>query len=609
MKIQNYKIIEEKNVIDDHLLDIIGNEFKFDHQKGLAEWVKNSVAAYMREETAEGKQFIFLRFTDGDNNDALMECIDFVGMTAEHIIGAFKRWGDPKAAMYGYKKRVPGGHGNGGKFYMRQMFKESYFITYKNSKLNIYGFSPNKRYGFANNYKDVQMKPQEAIKFADITSLPVPKEVLEKIFAGKTGFTVVRGIGPLGMINKIQSYRICEKIRNHPQVRKYLERIHVGAIHNGKVIFDRILPDKLEPKPGFEEPFVYEIPKTISFSESGEEHTVEMANKRYSEGKLILRTSAEALERAGRFGELNRIDVLGELGVIASYYLYELGVSLYPQSVFIYGECECPILEDPDDDCVKNDRSKLIAENLKTKALLQWMGERVNELAEKILDKEREEQKQLQKEHSKSYNDLLNRWSARFLNRIRAELLVGPGTGPGVGFGIGGSSGGLGGGNGGRKEGNGGGKGNKEGGGDTVKRQPRSPRVLLSGMDIDPFSENSEPLYLDPRQGIIYQRIQDVREGIYWINTASPLAKAVLERFSDQSQQWRSYLFQRHVDILLKEEMRNLFKRDAERFSPDAIDAEIFGSFMLKIQENAAEDLESFLLAEHYDPSQEKQKI
>lgn len=608
MKPKVYKILEEKNVIDDHLLDIIGNEFKFDHQKGLSEWIKNSVAAYIRAGTKIDKQIIFLRFLDGKNSDAVMECIDFVGMSSQHIVNAFKRWGDPKAAQYGYgvRKKVPGGHGNGGKFYMRQMFKESYFVTYKDEKLNIYGFSPNRKYGFANNYHDIPLKPSEAMELADLTSLPVPKELRDLILTGKIGFTVVRGITPLGMVNKIQTYRICEKLRNYPQVRKHLEKVKVKVIHDNRMVFDPLTPDKLEPKPGFEKPYVYDIPKILKYSEGGEEHTVEMSNEQYPMGKLVLNTSAEALERGGRFGELNRVDIYMEGEPVASYPMFEFGVSLYPQHVFIYGDCDCPILGDPNDDCIKNDRSRLIAENQKTKALLSWIGERVNEVAGEILEEEKEEQKQLEKEQSISYNDLLNKWSSRFLNKIRAEMLVGPGEGPGAGYGLGGYSGKPGDGQAKDGEDGGSGKGSSEGGGNTPKRQPRTPRVLLSGMDPDPFKENGEPLFLDPRQGIIYQRLQDVNEGIYWINTASPLAKAVLDKFTQKSQQWRSYLFQRHVDILVKEQLRNLFKRDSDQFNPDAIDAEIFGSFMLKVQEAAAQDLESFLLRDQYDPSEKK---
>jgi len=146
------EIIEEKNVIDDHLLDIIGNEFKFSHEKGLSEWLKNSVDAYLRAGIADEDSFVFFRFKDKD--EVVFECIDFVGMTSDDIDNALKRWGDPDAAKRGTRARTFGGHGNGGKFYMRQMFKHSYFITYRSGELNVFGFNENLRYGFAKGFKD-----------------------------------------------------------------------------------------------------------------------------------------------------------------------------------------------------------------------------------------------------------------------------------------------------------------------------------------------------------------------------------------------------------------------------------------------------------------------
>ena len=45
---------------------------------------------------------------------------------------------------------------------------------------------------------------------------------------------------------------------------------------------------------------------------------------------------------------LNAIDFIGEVGVIGTYRIYELGATRFSgQAEFIYGECECPILEDP----------------------------------------------------------------------------------------------------------------------------------------------------------------------------------------------------------------------------------------------------------------------
>lgn len=72
------EIMEEKNVIDDHLLDIIGNEFKFSHEKGLSEWLKNAADAYLRDGREDEESFIVFRFKDKD--EVIFECIDFVGM-------------------------------------------------------------------------------------------------------------------------------------------------------------------------------------------------------------------------------------------------------------------------------------------------------------------------------------------------------------------------------------------------------------------------------------------------------------------------------------------------------------------------------------------------
>src|SRR5207237_2511052 len=76
----------QKFVIDDAVLDLIGNEFKFDHAKGLAEWLKNSCDAYLRDKTPDDQQFIFVRLTeDGSGRLSRIECIDFIGMTTKQI--------------------------------------------------------------------------------------------------------------------------------------------------------------------------------------------------------------------------------------------------------------------------------------------------------------------------------------------------------------------------------------------------------------------------------------------------------------------------------------------------------------------------------------------
>src|SRR4051812_30516714 len=87
-------IVAEKNVFDDEFLDVIGNEFKFDHSKGMAEWMKNSADAYSTTTNAnEQEHYIVLRFALANpKKNSVFECIDFVGMTRQDIDKAFKRW-------------------------------------------------------------------------------------------------------------------------------------------------------------------------------------------------------------------------------------------------------------------------------------------------------------------------------------------------------------------------------------------------------------------------------------------------------------------------------------------------------------------------------------
>jgi hypothetical protein len=187
----------QKFVIDDAVLDLIGKEFKFAHAKGLAEWLKNSCDAYLRERTPDDQQFILVRLTeDGIGRLSRIECIDFVGMAKKQIDEAFKRFFDPQAAKKGAKEaqiRTLGGHGNGGKFYMRQMFKTSRAITYRDGKMNVFGFNAKGEYGFEDGFEDRRMPLHKAMEEAGIDRINLPPDVIKALGEGETGFTVVLG--------------------------------------------------------------------------------------------------------------------------------------------------------------------------------------------------------------------------------------------------------------------------------------------------------------------------------------------------------------------------------------------------------------------------------
>lgn len=599
----HYPIKEEKNEIDERVIDLLGSQFKFDHAKGLAEWIKNSVDAYRRPPALpDEKQHVVLRFTDGRGGNALLECVDFVGMTKEEIQGAFKVWFDPEASSRGIKHlKTYGGHGNGGKFYMRQMFRESYFVSYKDGKLNVYGFSPNKRYGFAPGYENIPVSPEEALRIAKLDDLAFPPGTKEKVLKGG-GFTVVRGIGPDSMPNVVMAAMICNRLRNFPQASRILKRVPLRVIHNGKLFYNELRPDPITPKVGFESIEPIPVPETLETEIGGRRIEVELIKPpRYSQGELRLCTSDIAMERGGKYEELNRIDIIGELGVIASYHIQEIPtVGYLPQSVFIYGECQCPILEDIDSPSVQNDRVKLV-ENDRSRALLTWIGGEVKALAEKMQEKEKKENHDAEKDLSNFYNDFLNNWKNRFMSRVFSKILVGPGQGPGGGRGEGGSLGEIGSGKGNHGR-SGGGEGEEDGGGDREKKGTKYPRVLISEVDPDPLSESGEPLILDPRHGVVYQRIQDVQEGIYWINYSAPLARSIREKYGTKSFRWRDYMLQRYIDILIKNALAKLEKQDPGMFTLNAVENTI-SRIATEAQEAALKDLGSFLFEEQFEQS------
>lgn len=599
------KIKEEPNVYHDNILDIWGNDFNFSHEKGLAEWLKNAVDAYRRAGVPDKDQHIIFRFTDGTQSTfPSVECIDFVGMEYVDIEKAFKWWGDPNAAKRGHKIKVFGGHGNGGKFYMRQMFQQSHFVTYRNGKINVFGFNENRKYGFDPEFKEKKIAFEEALKVADLSQLNIPKDVLENLKSGKTGFTVVKGIRPKKIAGKILPvFRMCEKLKYHPQARSPLKFSDVSVIHNGRIVANNLRMEEIEPLEGFEGPYVFEIPEFLESEADGESKKISMSDKKYENGNLVLKTSSQPFGRGGRKPELNCVDIIGEIGVIASYNMQQVGfLRYYPQAQYIYGECSCPILEDPEFDSVQNDRERLV-DNERTKALLEWIAKRIDEVAGKIAEKEAKKEEENNTRATDEFNQILNNWKNQFMSRLFAEVLGGPGKGSSTGgFGDEGSGGGT---NEESKKKGGVGSGEGEGGGEgnEKKKGPRAPLVLLSGQEDPDFP--GMPVTFSDRHFAVEQRQQDVERGIYWINLEKPMAKKVIDRYGVDSPRWRNYLFQRYVDIFTKETIYRLAKKEGGSLTAEQVDYEVMRVSSL-VYDKATIDLEDFLLNEKYSSTSEE---
>jgi hypothetical protein len=578
-------------VIDVAVLDLIGNEFRFDHAKGLAEWLKNSSDAYLRDGVPDNDQLIIVRISETGNKITRIECIDFVGMEKTQIDDAFKRFFDPEAAKRGAKQanlKTLGGHGNGGKFYMRQMFKSSRAMTYRNGRMNIFGFNEKRQYGFEEGFEDRKISITDAMHQASIDKLDLPADVKSRLTKGETGFTVIAGEQPEKVKGTTGLKGLVDKLIAHPQARRLVERKPVFVVFNDEKALTRLTTPKLEPKEGFESPVVLEIPAELVHR--GEKVTFINSPKYPWSGRLVLKTAKEPLR--ANLAALNTIDFIGEVGVIGTYRIHELGTTRFSGQVeFLYGECECPILEDPDHDCVRNDRQKLLDTD-RTEALLEWVREQVEALAEKMETKNQQERKAHDLKNTSALNEMLNRWKDRFMNQVWTEMFSGqgpagtsggngPGGGPGDGKNTGGKSRG----------------GDGQEGGTEKTRKPRFPQVLVSGQDHDPLDPLATiPFSCDPRHPAVYQRTKDVAAGIYWINTSRPLAEKVISEYSADSPRWREYLFQRYVDIISKEAIYHLGKTNTAISADDVIRQ--IDDVTTRVHDQASKDLNSFLFAE-----------
>lgn len=607
-------IVAEPSQFAEEILDVFGSEFRFDHAKGLAEWMKNSADAYSTSTAAaESEHFILLRFKLGKpKKNSVFECIDFVGMSSNDIDSAFKKWGSATASKRGKEVATFGGHGNGGKFYMRQMFARAYFVTYRDGRLNIFGFNDAKKYGYAKDTKNVKCSLEEALAAAGLSEITLPDAVRTrwKTEPKNAGFTVVRGEQPEKFTGRSTVESILERIRLHPQTRRILRHKHVVFLPDGASWGTRIELPPIAPRAGFETPREYPLP--ASFDIDGEKFVV--PSHPLGTSKLILRTSEVPLTRNSSLAAVNTIDVMGEVGCIGSYRMNELGfMRNAPETEFIMGELDAPFLELPEVRSVKNDREKLIKNEI-TDAVLDWVRNCVESLAEEMAKKTETERQVQDLQTSAAFNVLLDSWKNRFMQKLQSELF----GGRGVGDAFGGSGSGPGGG-GGAAGPHGEGKGSGDGAGSSGGDEPgagtgpsdgdrggsgnqrksggaRFPRVLLTGHDIDPLSETGEKVVADPRHPPVYQRpIVDVEAGIYWINTQRDFARRILESEGAESVRWREYLFQRYVDIILKQAVYSQAKQNPD-LRPEDLD-HLIDHVTGMVHEAAAADLETFLFA------------
>lgn len=575
-------------------LDTIGKSFKFKHGKGIAEWLKNSLDQYLRllksgEETLTGNWPVFIYLIDGANQSKgpNLAVIDFGGTTYHTIEKFFLYWGDTSAATYGKTIKdvaLTGGHGNGGKFYMREMWRDgARFLTWKKGKAT--SLIVQKMNNGETGYFEIE---DQIISWQDALNMALPMSehlggtneiveylqnhlpnIVDELRHQKRGFSVIVGRRAVQTMSsndvvvggRWKHQQLIDEICDAQQARRPIRELNITVFVNGQVKIERLMPYSIEEDENWPRETHLVPGEVVAALKSG------LAQA----GELTIYKSANQL--TGRLKDLNSVFVSdGKGNPIAFYPLPELSFSGYsPLVSFIHGELRLNFSEISQ--IVTNDRERLV-DSPTTQAIIEFVREKIWERI-KIIEKTiREDKIKEDLNLAAKLNETLNKHAQRFLQQIQTEILVdyvssdsGGGAGNG-GTGIGGFDDGSGG-TGKRKHGQGGeeGKGGEmETPGETKRAQrSRYPRMLLSGYDPDPAKNNGETRDLTDRHPPLYQHDIDRPYNVWWLNTSHPYAAMALKKAGGpKGLAFKSHHLSMFRDMVQREALRMLQRRETE---------------------------------------------
>jgi hypothetical protein len=593
--VKKFHIEAEAPAMDgERILDLLGAGFKGHYTTGAGEWLKNSYDHAIRTGEPDEPVIIFNIHTPRGRNQKswTMECIDFLGTTFEEIDQHLKQWGSEIAASRGRADWSGfGGHGNGGKFHMRQNFFTSEFLTYRDGKLTVFGFGVDTKYGFDPDYKGAEIDPDEALKIAGIDPHAdyIPDEIRDRLLSGDPAlcrFTVVRGRGFRHAKRWRHRETFDDYLRADSQAKQVLVRARVIYVSDTEQI-DPLLPRDIPPREGYEGGRDFDMPGELEYD--GDTFTV---SSDPVAGKLHLDVAEEYLRR----NPSHVIDIKGKHGLtIATYRVTELPVQNRVGADFIHGFLECEALEDHG--LKTNKRDKLVVNDI-SDAALEWIAGRIDVLSDELSAEENAKRKKRDAATTQALTSRLNSWKNKFLRAREIFVASGAEEGGGEGGTGGGGTGGKGpistgtgaggggGGGGGQDSGGSGKDQGGGGGGDEQKKAPRFPEILVSGYDPDPAT--GEQFLLHARQPVVYQRAEDVDQNLWWVNAQRPLAERVITEDGSDSSRWRDYVFNRFVEVIQAYDLRANYDQQTEI-------SEYLWKLQGEIHDSAASDLVDIL--------------
>lgn len=592
MTARSVELVE--TVISSDILDTIGKSFKFRHGSGAAEWLKNSLDQYLRlrklrRERTKGNWPVLLNLIDAPTakSGPNLAVIDFGGSSLSDIKDFFLVWGLRSAATHGRSvdAAVTGGHGNGGKFYMREMWKDgARFLTFSKGRASalVLERRTDGKSGYWE-FRDMSCTWRQALglalpeseglggsKWAEKYLQTKLADIVADLDLGERGLSVVVGRRAVQVLSsndfvrggRWDSQRLVDAVRDSPQARRPVRELAIAIFRNGALAIDRLIPEALEPDPEWS-PKSLDLPLDL-LRDAGLKASDQAA------GHLDLRKAAVPL--TGRLRERNSVLVLdGADNPIASYPLRALPLPGHsPLLEFFHGDLTLTF--DGLDLLVQNDRDQLVNTN-STQAILDWVANRLWDECRHIEENRRAAAKRSDLEIAAILNDQLNEHAKRFLEELQTQIFVdivnteqGGGAGP---------IGGPGTGKGGRGTGGPGSGGLQEiPGSAEARRRPRFPQVLLSGHDGDPSRDFKETKYLTDRHPPLDQDDVDRKYNVWWINTEHPFAKAAMEHGGPKGVPFKSYQLHMFRDVVQREALRYRQRRESE-LSLDRVENEL----------------------------------
>jgi hypothetical protein len=382
----------------------------------LPEWIKNSSDMYARRNAAPDESVIVALLGDAKAGTAMARvgCLDFGGMSTQDIETRFRQWADPNASAGGEK--VEGGHGNGGKCYMAQLFSSHALIhTVQAGRGNRYGFKagsfipgyfPSKAEGRGFVVADAEAELNAALKPFGIGLADLP-EASQAAFAKSGNFTLVMGVGAKHLNKgKIPAAKWVEALEGHQQMIRSIDRNEIYVLHNGKVLpnADPLDLPEIPPIAGAAAPRVIQIPDKLIDPKTDEEVAT---GAEAGTSRLVLKTSEVSM----RWSLKGRHTINGWTHDEGSTGYWEVPtLTKVAYSEKIYGD----VFLDALTEYKQNDRRNHSEAPL-TRALQQWITDQIEEYASEFVKLDKLQSTEEEKNDLSRLNEQLNDWKNKFL--------------------------------------------------------------------------------------------------------------------------------------------------------------------------------------------------